>query len=232
MELLKAEYGIREIMFYDDVITARHSHIAGICEEIMSRGLKVEWESPARVDNMNKELLSLMRRAGCVRLRYGIESGDEGILKLMKKKINLPQVKEVLHLTKKAGIETFGYFMIGYAHETETTIQRTIDFAVNADLDLVMFTVVTPCPHTPLYELAQKEGLIHEDYWREFTLGNKKDQRFPHFFPAADEWVNKAYRQFYFRPKYIAKKVAELRSFNQITKYWKAFQGVRRINRD
>ncbi|NQT22902.1 MAG: B12-binding domain-containing radical SAM protein, partial [Candidatus Omnitrophica bacterium] len=183
MEYLVQKYKVREIMFHDDVMTLRRSHIVGICEEILSRNFKVKWETPTRVDYVDKELLKLMHKAGCIRLRYGVESGDEKILELMNKKIDLKRVKEVFKWTEEAGIETFGYFMIGYAHETEATIRKTINFALELNPDFVMFTAVTPLPQTPLYDLAKREGLITTDYWREFTLGNRRDQRIPYFFP-------------------------------------------------
>jgi radical SAM superfamily enzyme YgiQ (UPF0313 family) len=226
MEYLVRKYKIKEIMFYDDVMTLRRSHVAHICEEILSRGLKVNWETPTRIEHIDKKLLELMKKANCIRLRYGVESGDEKILDMMDKKINLKLAKETFKLTKNAGIETFAYFMIGYAYETEKTIRKTIDFALELNPDLAMFTVVTPLPRTPLYELAKKNKLIKDDYWREFTLGNKKGERFPYFIPHAELWVEKAYRRFYFRPAYVLRKLFRIRSFNILKKYLRAFQGI------
>lgn len=227
MEYLVGRYKIKEVMFYDDVMTLSRSHVAGICEEILSRNLKVSWETPARVEHIDKELLKLMKKAGCIRLRYGVESGDERILKIMNKGIDLQRIKETFKLTKSAGIGTFAYFMIGYAHETEKTIKKTIDFALELNPDLAMFTVVTPLPQTLLYELAKKEGIVKNDYWRQFTLSNKKDERIPYFIPNAELWVKKAYRSFYFRPAYLLKKLFQIRSLNMLKKYLWAFQGIR-----
>jgi radical SAM superfamily enzyme YgiQ (UPF0313 family) len=225
MAYLVKRFKVREIMFYDDVMTFSRSHIVSICEEILSRNLKVKWETPARVDNVDKSLLELMYKAGCIRLRYGVESGDEDILKLMNKKIELKQVREVFKLTKDAGIETFAYFMIGYAHETEVTIQKTINFALELDPCIVMFTVATPYPQTPLYELARREGLIKNDYWREFTLG-MKDQRISYFFSDSERWIKKAYTSFYFRPEYIMRKIKQIRSLDDFIKCLKGIQGI------
>ena len=144
----------------------------------------------------------------------------------MNKKISLKLVKEVFKLTEDAGIETFAYFMIGYAYETEATIQKTIDFALEIKPDLVIFTVVTPLPQTPLYDLAKREGLIISDYWQEFTLGNRKGQRMPYFFPDAERWVKKAYARFYLRPEYIFRSLCKIRSRDTFKKYLQAFQGI------
>ena len=204
----------------------RRAHIVGICEEILKRGIRVKWEAPARVDTADRPLLELMRKAGCVRLRYGVESGDENILKLMNKQIDLKQAKEVFRLTKASGIETFAYFMLGYAHENAETIKRTINFAIELDPGLVMFTVTTPYPNTPLYELARREGFIKNDYWREFTLGKNKGQRIPYFVPDADQWVKKAYRSFYIRPYYMLNRLGMIRSWDDLMKCARAVSGI------
>jgi len=229
MEFLVNRFGINEIMFYDDVITVRRAHIEGMCREILARNLKVCWESPARVDTVDASLLALMKKAGCIRLRYGIESGDERILALMNKKITVEQVREAVHLTRTAGIETFGYFMIGYATETPETIRTTISFACSLKLDMAMFTVVTPYPHTPLYEMARREAMLRDDYWREFTLGRKNGERLPYFVPDAPEWVKRAYMRFYLNWRYILRQMLRIRSIEQVWKCFRALWGIVRI---
>jgi len=226
MEYLIQKYKVKEIMFYDDVIALNRAHMTDICEEILSRKIKIKWESPTRIGHVDEELLKLMRKAGCIRLRYGVESGDEEILKIMNKGVDLHRVKNIFKLTKDAGIETFAYFMIGYAHENEMTINRTIKFAVELNPDLVMFTVVTPLPHTQLYDLAKQEKHIVTDYWREFTLGKRKGQRIPYFVPNAEKWVKKAYRKFYLRPNYIFNKLFKIHSMDTLKKYAQAFHGL------
>lgn len=226
MAYLAEKFGIREVMFYDDAMMSNRGHVAGICEEILRRGLKIAWETPGRVDNVDRPLLELMRRAGCIRLRYGVESGDENILGLMNKKIDLGRVREAFRSTKDAGIETFAYFMIGYAHETEETMRATIDFAVALDPDLVMFTVATPYPGTPLYELAMREKVIENDYWRDFTLGAQNARRIPYFRDDAGAWVRRAYLHFYFRPGYAVRKLKSIRSWGELSKCLKAARGI------
>ena len=225
IELVSNEYKVREIMFYDDTLTYKKEHVMNICQEILRRGLKIRWESPTRVDNIDSGLLKLMRKAGCIRLRYGVESGDPGILKLMRKGIDLELIKKVFCLTKKAGIETFAYFIIGYIHETKRTLENTISLAKSLDPDYLMFTVATPYPGTPLYEMARQEGFVQGDYWREFTLGLTND-RLPYFVPDAEKWVRMAYRSFYFRPAYILKRLLRIGSWNDLYKDFKGLKGL------
>jgi len=225
MESAVKKYGVKEIMFYDDTMTADRRHIESLCNEIIARGLKVSWETPARVNEIDEALLALMKKAGCLRIRYGVESGDPRILESMDKGITLPMVKRAFRLTKETGIQTFAYFMVGYLHETPESMENTLNFAKSLDPDLIMFTVTVPCPKTPLYDSAREEGLIKTDYWREFILGMRQD-RMPYLMPEANRWVKKCYRSFYFRPQYILKNILNIRSWDSIKKHFRALRGL------
>jgi len=225
MEFIMQHHGVKEILFYDDTITLDRENMVLICEEIIRRRLPVRWESPTRVDCVDTELLRLMHRAGCKRLRYGVESGNGDILKSMHKSIDLTRVHDVFTWTKKTGIETFAYFIIGYFHETAQTIKETIAYARALNPDLAMFTVATPYPKTHLFELAKTAGLIDDNYWRDFVLGKRSD-RLPYLVPHADIWVRRAYRSFYFRPRFVAKRLLEIHSFSDIRRYLQAAGGL------
>ena len=222
---LARRFGIRYVMFYDDVLTLSRPHVTAICEEILRRGLRIRWEAPTRVNVVDRELLGLMARAGCHRLRFGVESGDPGIQSLIEKRITVAQVRDAFGWARQAGIERFAYFMLGYATETPATMQRTIDFSKELDADLVMFTAATPLPRTGLHTMAVAQGLMAENYWSEFTLGKRRD-RIPYFVPDADEWVRKAYREFYLRPDYILRRIAKIRSWDSLLKHWDAALGI------
>jgi radical SAM superfamily enzyme YgiQ (UPF0313 family) len=226
MEELIQKYKIKEIMFYDDVITLKRDHIVGICEEILKRNLKVKWESPTRIDCVDEALLKLMHRAGCIRLRYGVESGDPEILELMNKKIDIGLVKKVFSLTKRIGIETFAYFMIGYIRETDKSYKKTLSLALSLDIDLAMFTIATPYPGTPFYDMVQSKNLIEKDYWKNFTLGVDNSERLPYFINNAESLIKDAYCKFYLRPRIILRKIKELKSFTTLKKYFNVAKGL------
>ncbi len=225
MEQVILDFKVKEIMFYDDVITLKKEHIVSICEEIIKRNIKICWESPTRIDIVNRELLKLMRRAGCIRLRYGVESGNKEILRKMNKKIELQKVQEVFKMTEEEGIERFAYFIIGYLGENDQTMQETIDFAKKLNPDLVMFTLATPLPATPLFEDTVKAGIIDKNYWRDFTLGKRND-RIPILTANAEEYIKKAYKEFYLRPGYIIKNILKIRNLDTIKRYYNAFLGI------
>lgn len=225
IEDLKQRYRVKEIMFYDDTIALNRQHIEDICLEIIRRNLKIRWESPCRVDNIDFDLLKVMAKSGCFRLRFGVESGNSEILKLMNKRITLVQVEDAFKWCRQLGIETFAYFIIGYIAETEDTVRETIEFAKRIDPDFVMFTVATPYPFTELYELAKQENLFAGDYWRDFVLGKRKD-RLPFIMKNSEFWVKKAYQKFYFRPKFILKKLFKMRSVDNLKKTIDAARGL------
>jgi radical SAM superfamily enzyme YgiQ (UPF0313 family) len=122
--------------------------------------------------------------------------------------------------------------MIGYAHETAATIKKTIFFALKLNPDWAMFTMVTPYPATPLYELALKEGVLKNDYWRDFTLGNQKDKRVPYFVSNVAVRTEEAYRRFYFRLGFIIKRLTRLRSLQDWQKCLRGIQGILNMGKD
>lgn len=225
MEHCIEKYKVKEIMFYDDTITFNREHIKNICNEIIERKIDIDWEAPTRIDCVDEEILKLMKKAGCIRLRYGVESGDQKILEIMRKRITIEKIEDIFKITKKIGIEAFAYFIIGYATEDEKTIRNTINFAKKLDPDWAMFTVATPLPFTNLYDLSVDKGLIDSNYWKNFVLG-KTNERIPFLVEGSDEWVKKAYKEFYLRPRFFLKKIYKIRSFDTIKKYMRGFNSI------
>lgn len=216
------KYKTRSFWFYDDTFTLISSHVKGICDGIIERGLKIDWECLTRVDRVKLETFQLMRRSGCTRVRLGLESGDPRILASMHKGTTVSQGRNAVALAKKAGIETFGFFMLGYPHETDKSMERTIQFAKDSGLDWAMFSMTTPYPRTRLYQQAFELGILKSDYWAEFTLGKAKG-RIPFFRNDLDEWTKKAYRSFYFRPQFAIERIAKLRSIGQAIRFLDGF---------
>jgi radical SAM superfamily enzyme YgiQ (UPF0313 family) len=213
------EMGFKEIWFYDDTFTMNKKHAIGICKEILKRNIDIKWQAVTRVDCVDLKLLKLMKDAGCHMIRYGVESGNQKILNLMKKGITLQQSIDAIRWTKQAGIDTFCFFMIGYPGENQKTIKETIDFALKLDPDWVMFSNTTPYPLTGLMELAHKTRLLEDkDYWKKFVLG-KTNERIPYKFLNLDEKVKEAYKKFYFRPKFILRTTLKVKDIKQAKRY-------------
>ncbi len=218
IEYLIKDFGVREINIRNDTVTVNRAHIQGFCEELLRRNLRIRWQGPTRVDCVDRELLLLMRRAGCATLRYGIESGNQDVLNRMGKGITLEQVRNAVRWSREAGIEVMAYFMIGYIDETEETIMDTINFAIELDPDGAIFSIGTPLPYTELFYEAVKRGLIDENYWHDYVTGRRRD-RAPYLIDDAERWVRRALWSFYFRPAYILKRMRKINSWDTFKKH-------------
>ena len=167
IERLVTAYDIREIHFEDDNLTLSKQRIAKICDLIIERGLDISWTTPngVAVQTIELYLLEKMRKSGCYQLSFGIESGDPYVLrKIIHKPLSLDKVKKVVIWSKKLGIWTHGFFVIGFPGESAHSIRRTTDFAKETDLDSANFFIATPYPGTPLYSLASSKGSLKEGF--------------------------------------------------------------------
>jgi len=218
MEYLVRDLGVKEIMFYDDVFTMKRKRVVEICELIRRRKLKVRWEAPTRVDLVDEELMRMMAGAGCVRLRFGIESGDIDILRLMQKKTDLDEIVRAVSAAKRAGIQTFAYFIVGWLGETQEQYQRTVELATRLPLDYASFYTATPLPGTALHRDAVAQGLIDPDYWLKYIRG-ETTERIGLLADDAEERSRLAYRRFYLRPKKVpllARHLARPETFRSV----------------
>ncbi|WXG44004.1 MAG: radical SAM protein [Promethearchaeati archaeon SRVP18_Atabeyarchaeia-1] len=159
------ELGYQRIWFADDCFTLNHKRLLEICHEMIQRGIKVEWECLSRVDTVNKKTADMMKLAGCRRVFFGIESGNDRVLSLMKKQITTEKAKKAVKETKQSGIEVGAFFIVGYPGETSETILDTVNFASELPLDYLSFTMPYAIPGTSLYDRV-RDRLI-SDEWEE-----------------------------------------------------------------
>ena len=161
-------------------------------------------------------------------IAYGIESGNQMILNNLRKKITIEQIKHATEATRKAGIQSVGYFMLGSPGETPETIRQTIDFAQSLDIDFAQFSVTMPFPGTELYNLYLNAGNKNTN-WDDFIYASLKSSSAPVFetesFSKEDlqEWNAKAYKEFYFRLSYIWKRFIGMRSIGDLKTNIKGF---------
>jgi anaerobic magnesium-protoporphyrin IX monomethyl ester cyclase len=157
--------GYNRIWFADDCFTLNRERLISICDEIVKRGLKISWECLSRVDTLDSEAIEKMKQAGCIRMFFGIESGNDSILELMNKQITTIQVREALSLCKDKGVKTGAFFIVGYPGENDHTVLTTIKFASSLPLDYLSFTMPYPIPGTPLYKRLNGKMISNE--WEE-----------------------------------------------------------------
>jgi len=154
-------YGIREVYFQDSIFTLDTARIMEICKGIIQKNIDISWICRARIQGQTKELLTKMREAGCHTIYYGLESGNENILKSIKKGISTKQVEETIALTTKAGIRPFAQFIIGFPWETREEILDTIRFAKKINAYHYYFSICTPLPGTYLWDYCTEHKLIN-----------------------------------------------------------------------
>ncbi|MCP4200262.1 MAG: radical SAM protein [Proteobacteria bacterium] len=144
-------YGVRNFYFIDDLFTIDIRRLEQILDHFIERNMDIRWRCLARVDRINPDLLYKMYKAGCRQIHYGIESGNDEVLKRTAKHIRLEQVREAVRWTEDAGIHSKGYFILGLPGDNVETMEETIEFAASLDLSEAMFSIATPMPGTQLW---------------------------------------------------------------------------------
>ena len=222
------KYNLREFNFLDDTFTVNKKRVIEICNKIIEKKLRIYWICFARADTIDDELVQVMKKAGCRKISFGLESGNQRILDLMRKKTTIEQGRKAVKITRKYGLKVHASFMLGNVGETVQTIKETISFAKSLDLDNAAFFITSPCPGTDLYKIAQSLGYINQNTkWAAFAPLTVQQPILVQDNLSQDEmihWQKKAFRQFYLRPKYIIKKLCQLRSTGEIRSL---FEGIR-----
>jgi radical SAM superfamily enzyme YgiQ (UPF0313 family) len=168
MEHLQKSLRIKFIKFDDDTLTVNKKWVYGLCNEIENRKMGVKWACNARVDTIDKEMLRVMKKSGCMKINFGVESGSQQILDILNKGITLEQTREAFDLCKQIGLRTHAYLMIGSPGETRETIHATADFIREIKPDDMYISITTPLPMTKLYEDLSRENAILAKDWADY----------------------------------------------------------------
>jgi len=210
IELL-LDQGFREIKFIDDTFAQDRQRALRLAREIKRRGLDFTWFASACVNQVDPELLRAFREAGCWAILFGVESGVQKNLETLRKGISLPQVRNAVRWAKEAGLHVQTTFMFGIPGETYEEALRTIDFACEIGADVASFHAIVPFPGTWLHDHVSELGEVSEEL-ADFTYQGAA------FVPRTmtreqiRELRQKAYRRFYSRPAYLARRLFRLRS--------------------
>ena len=203
---LKESYGIDFISFEDDNFLLSKDRAMEICQKMLDHSLNIGWSCTGRANEVDDELLPLMKRAGCKTIYIGVESGSPRILELINKRVTMDQIRRSIRLIKKYDISVTGSFILGIPSGTKKDIQKTIDFALSLPLDGASFFTFTPYPNTPLRELAFQHGKVSMQ-WQDYS-GHPSS--LPFIPRGMDEGYllraqAQAYRRFLLRPSYLVK---------------------------
>ena len=199
---------MRELSFDDDTFTADRRHAREVAARLKPLG--ISWTINARA-NCDYETLKIMREAGLRHVVVGYESGNEQILRNIKKGVSKQQAIEFTRTCKKLGLSIHGAFIMGLPGETRETIRETIEFAKALDLNSIQASLASPYPGTEFWDLCKREGWITSDAYIDDTGHQMCIINYPHLtnqeiFAAVELFYDK----FYFRPKYIARSVMRM----------------------
>jgi len=166
------KFGITSFQFFDDTFTVSKERVLKISNLIRKEKLKVKIVCLSRVDTVDREVLRAMKQAGVETISFGFESGDEDVLKAMNKGTTIKQAKKAVALCREVGIDSIGYFIVGYPSETKKSILNTIKFIKEARPSWFKANLFVPYPGSTIYEKLIREGKI-VDFWRKMTIEGK-----------------------------------------------------------
>ena len=220
VDLIKV-YGIKEIHINDDCFNCNIERAERILDLMIRKSLNLHlrFSNGFHIGSITRRLVQKMKQAGCYYVALGIESGDQTVLDRIPKHITLAEVGSAVKLFREADIMVTGFFMLGLLGDTMESMQRTLSFAKELDLDIAQFTIACPYPGTRMWNMIKKNGkLLFPEWDNYFHTTGKTVYTYPDTAsPKEVEYMyRKAHRNYYSRPGYIIKELLKVRSFGQI----------------
>jgi radical SAM superfamily enzyme YgiQ (UPF0313 family) len=233
IEFMFNYHGSRVFSFMDLAFPLVEKHAMGVCNEIINRGLHrdISWFTECRVKPLKKSMLMKMREAGCRRICFGIESGNDATLRNLRKNFIVEDVKRACKMAREAGLEVDGMFMLGLPDEPPKAAENTIHLACGLGLRFAILNLFVPYPGCTLYDELSASGKINYQQWSDFssywTVGGGQ----PVYIP--DGWTRdslksiqaNAMRRFYLRPEFIFRQIKEF-NFSMLHQYWQGLRGL------
>jgi anaerobic magnesium-protoporphyrin IX monomethyl ester cyclase len=219
LHVLRTQFGIRHINFYDDHFTFHRERIVAFCRRMIEEPLGMTFNCAVRAEHVDPELLGLMKRAGCWMISLGIETGDPDLLAQHRQNADLELMSRTIRAVHKAGIRVKGLFMIGLPGETEQSFRRTMDYVFSLPIDDLNVARFTPFPGSPLYENIHALGRFDEN-WEKMDCMNTVFV--PHGMTAErlESLFLEFYKRYYTRPKTL---------WNFVSMIWKSPDSWRRF---
>ncbi len=202
--LLRRDFGVREIRYDDDTFEVDRERVLRICEKFRQARLGLVWAPQCRPGNVDPELARAMRSAGCTFILYGVESGDDEILKRIRKGTTTALIRRGVDAAKSAGIDILNCVMLGFYWDTPETVRRTVEFAFELNAEFTQFSIPVPLPGTEYWRLLVEHGIVGEDDWHRsdsfhgvcFDLPNLKGEEIGRI-------LRETYARYYTRPGYL-----------------------------
>jgi len=205
--------GVKNILFHADTFTLDSALVEELCATLIAAGSPLRWACNTHVLNIIKkpELVPMMKQAGCWMIAVGIESGDDQVLRNIKKGITAAQARTAVQIIDRAGIEAWGYFVLGFPGDTKETLAKTTDFALSLPLKMAKFDIAAPYPGTEFHRYVKEHDYLkiskYEDYDQDASAVVEYDGLSRAEIKRA---VQRSTRRFYFRPRMIPRILKEM----------------------
>ena len=203
IHFLIQHHGIRSLRFIDDTFTATPARVVRLCKLMIEANLNLEWSCLSRADTLNREMLQWMKKAGCIRLYFGIESGSQRMLDIYDKGINANLALQNLKYCRDLGLDTVGFFMVGHPEESTQDIRESVRFAHNAGLSFIAVSGLMFYPGTAMFE--KNKHLLEFNiypYSNRFSDPRMEDRKY--------RLEKEFYRRFYLSPRFMASHAIRL----------------------
>jgi len=210
MAWLVRRHGVREIHIQDDAFAVSRDRVLAICDGMLSQGLDLTWKFPngVRIDRVDRELLRMMRQAGCYLVSFGLETTDQAVLDATGKQLDLACARQAVADAHAVGLEAVAFLVVGLPGETEETFRSTVRQVMELGFDYAHFSVLLPLPGSPMFEAwSPGEAALHGADWDRFRFyGGVAEQA------EARQWHLWANRRFYLRPRTMAKSLGRIKA--------------------
>jgi radical SAM superfamily enzyme YgiQ (UPF0313 family) len=214
IKLLRERYGVKEIHVEDDNFTMDKDYVRRFCNAILNDRIDVYWycSSGLRLDSLDEEILTLMKKARCYTLSVAIESGSQRVLDLMNKNLRLEVVRAGVKLMNKVGFKPTALFMIGFPGETREEMEATLRFALELDLKRAQFAIFHPLPGTAIFDELKAKGELEELDWAKLKP-SEAAYRHGELSPAElKAFQRKAFLRFHLRLRILFYQLREIHS--------------------
>ncbi len=217
VDQLVARYGAKEIRFFDDTFTLNKKRLYALCKEMRLFRPRLPWTCLTKVNCVDIDMLKMMRDSWCWQVLFGLESGDSAVLKSLNKLTTVEMCRKAVRNARAAGLRVRADFLVGSPGETPESLEKTLEFAKELDIDFAHFNKFVPFPGTTFYEQLMEEG-----YRFDVSSSSTLDHDALVYVPRALDpehyrrWLDRSYREFYFRPDYLFRRLKSLRTFTEV----------------
>ncbi len=224
MLYLKDNFGAKGISFYDSTFTIKRNWVVELCNKMIEKNVGLAWECNTRTDKVDEELLTLMKKAGCWGVNFGIESGNQKSLDLIRKANTVEQNTKSVKTALKIGLFVVGTYIICLPGENEEDVINTINYARELGTHQALFYLPIPYPKTLLYQLCEEEGGLRKDVkWEDYNAFDFDNPVYVNKRIGKEKMIklyNHAFRVYYLTPKVILRNLMQIDSKDAIKKYW------------